>query len=206
MKKTATIATVLMFLLATTAMAQVDGKKRKGPARFGGRDFNPERMLKNLDKNDDGKLEISEVPERMKERFDRVDANGDGFVDAAELKKMFDAIRNRGGQPGGKPDGRFGKKGKPGDSDSPRPGNFSAKGEAGPGGKMFDLARLFKEADKDGDGNLNPAEQQAVIAKFKEFQERFRRMRGGNAPGKGGDRFRRPDTDPVKPKRPGKDD
>tara|TARA_R110001592_G_scaffold176503_3_gene416196 strand:- start:69324 stop:71324 length:2001 start_codon:yes stop_codon:yes gene_type:complete len=45
-------------------------------------------MLQRLDKNSDGKISKDEAPERMQERFDELDANKDGFLDAAELSKL----------------------------------------------------------------------------------------------------------------------
>ena len=72
---------------------------------------------------------------------------------------------------------------------------------------MLDLARLFKEGDRNGDGNLDSREQQAIIEQFNALVDRMRQMRGGEAgKRKSGDRFERPDTDPVKPKRPGMED
>tara|TARA_E500000305_G_scaffold3796_1_gene3500 strand:- start:174925 stop:176733 length:1809 start_codon:yes stop_codon:yes gene_type:complete len=54
-------------------------------------------MLQRLDKNSDGKISKDEAPERMQERFDELDANKDGFLDAAELSKL----RSPGGGAGG---------------------------------------------------------------------------------------------------------
>ena len=53
-------------------------------------------LLKRLDKDGDGKLSPDEVPEKMAEHFDKLDANGDGFVDEGELGKMRG--RREGGQ------------------------------------------------------------------------------------------------------------
>jgi collagen type III alpha len=46
-------------------------------------------MLKQNDKNGDGKLSKDEAPERMREHFDQIDKNGDGSLDAEELKGMM---------------------------------------------------------------------------------------------------------------------
>ena len=53
-------------------------------------------MMSN-DKNKDGKVSRDEAPEGMQNFFDRIDANGDGFIDQAEL----DARRGGGGGGGG---------------------------------------------------------------------------------------------------------
>ena len=41
-----------------------------------------------FDKNNDGKLQKSEVPDRQAGIFDRGDANADGVLDADELRKL----------------------------------------------------------------------------------------------------------------------
>lgn len=46
-----------------------------------------ERMM-NFDKNQDGLLSKDEVPERMRMRFDVIDANNDGFLDRNEIAGM----------------------------------------------------------------------------------------------------------------------
>lgn len=42
-------------------------------------------LIRQLDKNRDGKLSKAEMPPRMKEFADRMDTDGDGFIDANEL-------------------------------------------------------------------------------------------------------------------------
>lgn len=83
---------------------------RPGQPGAGGRG-NPEEMarsLKEADKNGDGKISKEEAPDPLKDRFDRIDANGDGQLDVAELKTMFDRMREAGGRrpDGGRPTGR----------------------------------------------------------------------------------------------------
>lgn len=63
---------------------------------------NATEFFKRLDRNADGKLQKSELPERMQEAFDRIDANGDGAIDAAE----FGRVAERFG--GARPDGAAG--------------------------------------------------------------------------------------------------
>jgi hypothetical protein len=50
------------------------------------------------DKNKDGKISKDEAPDRMKQGFDRIDANGDGFIDRKELEAL--AARIGGGNRG----------------------------------------------------------------------------------------------------------
>ncbi len=58
-----------------------------------------------FDKDDDGKLSKEEVPEQMKDRFDTMDANKDGFLTTAEFRAgmqgRFGGGRSRGGERGG---------------------------------------------------------------------------------------------------------
>jgi collagen type III alpha len=51
-----------------------------------------------LDQNGDGKISRDEAPERMREGFDRMDRNGDGFLSEEELRAAFE--NTRGGRPG----------------------------------------------------------------------------------------------------------
>lgn len=55
--------------------------------------------LMQLDKDGDGRVSRQEAPERMSGFFDRIDTNGDGFLDRAEI----DAMRSR--KPSGAPQG-----------------------------------------------------------------------------------------------------
>lgn len=53
--------------------------------------------LMQFDKDADGKVSKEEAPERMRGFFDRLDGDADGFIDSSEVE----AMRNRGGGPGG---------------------------------------------------------------------------------------------------------
>lgn len=55
-------------------------------------------MVDGMDLNGDGKLTEQELPERMRPRFKSMDANGDGFVDVAEMQRVME---RRGGDPRG---------------------------------------------------------------------------------------------------------
>jgi len=72
----------------------------KQAARGGRGGFN----LMDLDKNGDKKISLDEAPERMKDHFSEIDANGDGSLDAAEIaefrRKMQEKMRPGGGAPG----------------------------------------------------------------------------------------------------------
>lgn len=61
--------------------------------------------LMQMDQDGDGKVSRDEAPERMREFFDRIDGNGDGFIDAAEIGAMRDRSERGGGRPEGGPPG-----------------------------------------------------------------------------------------------------
>ena len=51
--------------------------------------------LETFDKDEDGKISKEEAPDRLKDRFDEVDTNSDGFIDKEEQTAMFEAFRRR---------------------------------------------------------------------------------------------------------------
>lgn len=56
-----------------------------------------------LDKDGDGKISKDEAPGGMKDRFDSMDSNGDGFIDKAEQAALIKRFQSGGG--GGRPGG-----------------------------------------------------------------------------------------------------
>jgi hypothetical protein len=59
------------------------------------------------DRNHDGKVSRDEAPPRIKEHFDRIDANGDGFIDEVEARQHAERLRPRGREG----DGPWGRRG-----------------------------------------------------------------------------------------------
>lgn len=55
------------------------------------------KRLQEADANGDKKISKDEAPDRIKENFDRMDRNGDGQLDEAELQAMIERMRERGG-------------------------------------------------------------------------------------------------------------
>ena len=77
---------------ATEPSSQAEQEAAR-PPRGGGRGF--AEMLLQQDANGDGKLQRSEMPERMARVFDRLDANSDDVIDQEELKAMPSRSRPR---------------------------------------------------------------------------------------------------------------
>lgn len=119
-----------------------DGQPRDGQPggpRPGG-DF-----FRSRDTNGDGRISREEAPEKLKENFERIDGNKDGFIDPAELSNLFGGQ----GRPEGRgPDGR-GPEGKP---------DGEARREQSPEKReaiVRESNERFKAADKNGDGKLS---------------------------------------------------
>jgi len=85
---------------APDALAKLDKDK---DGRIAGVELAPVRpasaFFARYDKDGDGKISKDEAPEHMKERFDALDMNGDGYIDQEDL----DAFRQRyGAEPRGR--------------------------------------------------------------------------------------------------------
>lgn len=70
---------------AELEQARATGVLPRGEHHRGRRGHSPETMIQRLDKNGDGVLQASEVPERMRGMFDKADANKDGSLTKEEL-------------------------------------------------------------------------------------------------------------------------
>jgi len=77
------------------ATVKVPGEASAEPGRGG-----ILRRLAGMDKDGDKKISRDEAQGRMKENFDRIDSNDDGFIDHEELGKLAERLgRRRGGHP-----------------------------------------------------------------------------------------------------------
>jgi len=77
---------LLVLFLAIWLLAPNSGRLR----RRTGPDVSDDlvKTLMSLDRNGDGKLDRSEVPERMQGLFDRADTNKDGFLTPEEIRTL----------------------------------------------------------------------------------------------------------------------
>jgi Ca2+-binding EF-hand superfamily protein len=112
---------------------------RRGPEGRGGEGQGPSaddtvNMLMQFDKDQDGKLTKSEVPERMQGVFARYDANQDGVLTRDELSQGAAKQASRQGGPDG---GR-------------------------PGGSMMRFDPVFAALDADQDGEISRSEWSAA--------------------------------------------
>ncbi len=82
-----------VWLLSTARGVAADDKPQ--PPQDAPKRGDPARLLEEFDKNKDGALDRSEVPDPVKRRFDQIDADKDGKLSKAELEKFM----GRGGQP-----------------------------------------------------------------------------------------------------------
>jgi hypothetical protein len=62
------------------------GHGRKGPP-------DPAELIKRFDKNGDGQLQVTELPERMQAFMGKADTNGDGVITIDELKAGEEKMR-----------------------------------------------------------------------------------------------------------------
>lgn len=167
--------------------------------RFGGQFDGTQivNMLKRMDRNEDGKLTLSEVPEDQRERMQQMfDRFGTEEIDIAQAGERFAQPTNRpGDNPNARPDG-----------DRPRPPLLQALDGDNDGRLTKDelsaVADKFSELDRNGDGQLDPAELFGFGGPRPEMRdgERPQNVRGQN---------RRPERDnpdsPNRPRRPESD-
>lgn len=71
------MATTIAFGSTTVQPPKVQGQAPPKPAE----------LIKQMDKNNDGKLELSEVKGPLQKDFPKVDLNKDGFITLEELEK-----------------------------------------------------------------------------------------------------------------------
>lgn len=92
------------------------GESARGPGGDRGPMQDPKEMaarMMKLDRDNDGKLSKTEVPERMQQMFGRADQDGDGFLSKTEVEKVAEfagRMRSQGKRPG-----KGGKRGGPED-------------------------------------------------------------------------------------------
>ena len=122
-------------------------------ARREHRPRDPARMIKRLDKNGEGKLAVSELPEKAQKRLAKADTNKDGALSAEELKAHAEQHKKAREA---KQKERFARKDKNGD-------RFLTKDEVGD--KRWER---LKAADPNRDSKLSADELRAAHAARKQ--------------------------------------
>lgn len=118
-------------------------------------------LFKRFDKDANGSISLAEAPDRMKQRFEALDANGDKAVSKAELQDAFAKMdQGRKGKAGG---GKGGKgKGRAG-------GSREGKGKNSRG-QSKNSAQLIQRMDKNNDGVISLEEAPDKL------KQRFKRL------------------------------
>lgn len=88
----ALVAVVLAACSGNTADGSSQAALAQGTNQVSGH-HDPARFLQHFDKNGDGKVQVSELPDRMQDRLGKADTNGDGVISADELTAHFDAMK-----------------------------------------------------------------------------------------------------------------
>lgn len=88
----ATIASLCMLASATMVCSADEPARRTRPADAKAKRLDPTRIISQHDKNNDGVLDSAECPPQLRERFARIDANGDGKLSQEELEKASKAL------------------------------------------------------------------------------------------------------------------
>lgn len=141
------------LLLAGSAVAQEEkpGKpqdKRKRPLDKKG--FDPDQLFQRLDKNNDGYLDRSEIPERLKDRLQNLDLDNDGKISRQELQKGAAKL----GPPAAAPDALFRL------LDADRDGKLSKE-------ELQNAPRLLQKFDRNKDGMIDLEELRLAFPKGK---------------------------------------
>ncbi len=80
------LASLCVFPLSSRSALADDGEEHH-PHR------DPAAFIKHFDKNGDGKLQLAELPDRLRERLAPGDTNNDGVLSEEELKARWAQLR-----------------------------------------------------------------------------------------------------------------
>jgi Ca2+-binding EF-hand superfamily protein len=141
------------------------------PGNSGGQQIDAAAFFKRLDKNGDGKLEKSELPEQFAERlapaFEKLDKDA---LTLQEFQQLRQNTRRAGaGQPGGRP----GQMGNPAEMfkrlDTNADGKLTAEEAPEQGRRM--VAAILERSGKGRDGSLTLQEFQKAVVQFNRSQQ-----------------------------------
>ena len=94
------IRIVMLVLLASFLCGEATAQNEKGKRKRQTRDSQQQRRslvdaIKRLDTNGDKSLTADEIPERLAQRFARLDLNENGVIDATEIERALETIDRR---------------------------------------------------------------------------------------------------------------
>ena len=140
-----------LCVIASAALAFAADEKPRRAREGKAQRLDPARIISQHDKNDDGLLDKDECPAQLRERFARIDANGDGKLSKAELEKVsggLTALRRRPAAESPKAP-----------ADTPKPA------ESAPEKPAADQTQdvLFRLLDTDKDGKLSKEELENAV-------------------------------------------
>lgn len=163
------------------------------PGNSEARQFDAAEFFKRLDKNSDGKVARSELPESFAQRLAPLFAKlGKDAVTLEEFQKARQQFE-RGGS--GQPSGRTGQMGNPAEMfkrlDTNGDGKLTAEESPEQGRRM--VAAILERSGKGRDGSLTQQEFQKAVGQFNGGQQR-RRPAGNDRPASDGD-VKRSDSD-----------
>ncbi len=145
-----------------------DTTPRQAAAGGGGVEQAVHRILERMDTNHDGQISRDEAQGPLAKNFDRLDANKDGYLDGAELRRAVSRfMKNRNNSPRAGTGGRQGRR-----ADAPAPAvDFDAL-DANADGRLTReelrgtrFAEHFDEIDTNRDGKIDPQEFGAYLKK-----------------------------------------
>ena len=138
------------------------GKRQQGRRGQAGRQMDPQKIFDRFDQDQDGMIAPEEVPERIRERMAKADANEDGAIDVQEFKAHLQKAMMRRGN-GRQFSGRPGQ-GMEGNGTGPMPRRRQA-GQQNDRPKMtfrnpenLDADQVMAFLDKNGSGALEKSE------------------------------------------------
>jgi Ca2+-binding EF-hand superfamily protein len=136
-----------------------------------------DNMMRDNDRNNDGKLSEDELPGFMGRMLESADRDGDGALSKEELTAGMDEMRNRF-RGGGGPGGGFGR----GGFDPQQMMQQMAQLDRNRDGKLSpqevpeQMRQMLQGRDSNGDGAIDRQEMEAAL---QQMGERFRGGRGG---------------------------
>lgn len=131
-------------------------RERAKKAPDAAKGFDPARFFEKLDKNNDGSLDRDEVPGPVKQRFERIDADGNGKISREEFAKVAARLAGQfGGRPqrdGGAPDVLFRL------LDADKDGKLTKD-------ELQNATRLLEKLDRNKDGMIDRDELRGFLQK-----------------------------------------